>query len=66
MAKFILQGILIVVGLVSLSAAVFNWNWFFNADNAQFSIKALGRQRARICYGLAGVLMILVALFMVR
>ncbi len=65
MEKYILQTILVSMGAVSLLAAVMNWEWFFNAANAQVAVKMMSRRNARLWYGFGGIVAILVALLVV-
>jgi hypothetical protein len=44
-------------------ASILNWNWFFTAQNAQLIVRNVGRRRARLFYGLLGVIMIGMAVF---
>ena len=44
-------------GIVSLLAAVLDWDWFFTAQNTRFIVNRLGRRRARWCYGVLGVVL---------
>lgn len=55
---YLLQGIFILVGLLAILAALFNWDWFFTAHNTQFIVNNVGRSRARLFYALLGLLMI--------
>lgn len=61
--QYFVQGLFAVAGIVSLLAAVLNWNWFFEAQNAQFIVRNVGRQRARLFYGVLGVILIGMAVF---
>ncbi len=45
-------------GIVSLLAAVLDWDWFFTAQNTRFIVRRLGRHRARWCYGVLGVVLL--------
>lgn len=63
MAHYFVQGLFVVAGLVSLLASVFNWNWFFTAQNAQLIVRNVGRPRARLFYGILGLVMISMAVF---
>ena len=47
---YIIQGIFVLVGLLALLAALFNWDWFFTAHNTQFIVANAGRNRARLFY----------------
>ena len=44
-------------GIVSLLAAVLDWDWFFTAQNTRFIVSRLGRRHARWCYGVLGVVL---------
>ncbi|MBQ7553396.1 MAG: immunity 17 family protein [Bacteroidaceae bacterium] len=63
MAKYFMMCIFALAGIVSSLAAAFNWDWFFTAQNAQYAVKRLGRQKARIAYGLLGLLLIAMAVY---
>lgn len=60
---YIIQALFVLVGLLSVLAALFNWNWFFTAHNSQFVVANVGRARARIFYAFIGVLMIATGVF---
>lgn len=60
---YFIQGIFVLVGILSILAAFFNWDWFFTAQNARFFVNQFGRQRARICYALLGGLMIFIGIY---
>lgn len=55
---YLIQAIFVLVGLLSVLAALFNWEWFFTAHNTQFIVSNAGRQRARLFYAILGLLMI--------
>lgn len=55
---YIIQSIFVLVGAVSLLASIFNWEWFFNAQNSQFIVRSLGLNSARIFYAVIGLAMI--------
>lgn len=55
---YLIQGIFVLVGLLAILAALFNWDWFFTANNTQFIVSNVGRRRARLFYAILGVLMI--------
>lgn len=61
--KYLVQGLFIVAGIISILAALFNWNWFFSAQNAQFVVRNIGRKWARIFYGTLGLILIAAAVF---
>lgn len=60
---YIIQGIFVVVGLLAILASLFNWDWFFKAQNTQFIVTNVGRKRARLFYSLLGLLMIGTAVY---
>lgn len=60
---YIIQAIFVTVGLLAVLAALFNWDWFFNARNSQFIVCNVGRSRARLFYALLGLLMIATGIF---
>ena len=59
----IIQGIFVVVGLLAILASLFNWDWFFKAQNTQAIVRNVGRKRARLFYALLGLLMIGTAIY---
>ena len=61
--QYIVQGIFALAGITSLLSSLLNWNWFFTAQNAQLIVRNVGRRRARLFYGLLGVIMIGMAVF---
>lgn len=63
---YIIQGIFALAGIVSVLAAVLDWEWFFTAQNTRFIVRSLGRRRARWCYGLLGVVLVVLAVFFFR
>lgn len=60
---YIVQAIFALGGAVALLAAVFNWEWFFGARNAQSVVRSVGRPRARWFYGVVGALCIGMAVY---
>ena len=61
--QYFVQGIFATAGLIALLASILYWNWFFTAQNAQLIVRNVGRRRARLFYGLLGVIMIGMAVF---
>lgn len=59
----VVQTIFLLAGIIALLASLFDWEWFFTADNAKFLVKRFGRTGARWAYGLAGVLFIAAAIY---
>lgn len=60
---YFVQGLFVLAGIVAILASVLNWNWFFNARNAQLIVRNVGRQRARLFYGVLGLILIGMAVF---
>ena len=60
-----IQGIFAAAGIVSLLAALLDWDWFFTARNTQFIVRNVGRRQARLFYGVLGVILIATAVFFV-
>jgi len=63
MSQYIIQGIFAVAGIVSLLAALLDWDWFFTAQNSQLIVKNVGRKRARLFYGVLGFILISTSVF---
>ena len=61
--QYFVQGIFAIAGLTALLASILTWNWFFTAQNAQLIVRNVGRKRARLFYGLLGIIMIGMAVF---
>lgn len=59
----VIQTIFVIAGITAMLAALFNWDWFFTARNAEFIVKRLGRNGSRILYGTAGLLFIIAAVY---
>lgn len=60
---YIIQALFVLVGLLALLAALFDWDWFFTAQNTQFVVANVGRKQARLFYAVIGVLMIATGVF---
>ncbi|WP_298072991.1 immunity 17 family protein [uncultured Bacteroides sp.] len=65
MSQYLIQGIFAVAGIISLLAALLDWNWFFTAHNTQFIVRNVGRRQARLFYGVLGLILIATAVFFV-
>ena len=63
MAKYFMMIIFAVTGLTSALASIFNWDWFFTAQNAQYAVKRFGRQQSRLIYGLLGMALVAMAVY---
>ena len=55
----------VIAGIVSLLAALLDWDWFFTARNTQFVVRNVGRRQARLFYGILGLILIATAVFFV-
>ncbi|NDV59341.1 immunity 17 family protein [Bacteroides sp. 519] len=60
---YVVQGLFLLAGIISVLASLFNWNWFFSARNAQLIVRNVGRNRARLFYGVLGVILMGMAVF---
>ena len=60
---YLIQGIFVLVGLLVVLASLFNWDWFFKAQNTQLLVNNVGRKQARLFYAFLGVLMITTAVY---
>ena len=60
---YTLQAVFVIVGLLSVLAAIFNWDWFFDARNTRFIVAGAGRTRARLFYAALGALMMATGIF---
>ncbi len=61
--QYFVQGLFALAGIVSILAAVLNWDWFFNTQNVQFIVKNVGRKRAQLFYGILGLILVATAIF---
>ncbi|MBP3354232.1 MAG: immunity 17 family protein [Bacteroidales bacterium] len=53
----------LILGVLSIVASLFNFNWFFTSENVRFFVKLFGRNGTRVFYGVAGVLIIYMAYY---
>lgn len=60
---YLIQGIFVLVGLLAILAALFNWDWFFTANNTQFIVNNVGRGGARVFYIVLGLMMIVTGVY---
>ena len=60
---YLIQGIFAFIGILSVLASFFNWDWFFQSQNTQAIVRNVGRNRARLFYAVLGVLMIATAVY---
>lgn len=52
-----------VSGLLSLGASIMDWDWFFQAQNTRWLVTKIGRNPARLVYGILGFALILMSVF---
>ena len=52
-----------ILGVLSISAAIFNFKWFFTSENGKLFVKLFGKKGARIFYGIVGVLVLYMAYY---
>lgn len=50
--------VFIAAGVFAICGAAFNWDWFMLGRKALFLVQVLGRQGARVFYGVIGVVII--------
>ena len=55
---YFLLAIFIALGIFSLIAAIFNFDWYFETSGAATFVNKLGRKGARIFYALLGLALI--------
>lgn len=60
---YFVQGLFVLAGIVALLASLMNWDWFFKARNAQLIVRNVGRPRARLFYGILGLILICMAVY---
>ncbi|MGL4851180.1 MAG: immunity 17 family protein [Phocaeicola sp.] len=60
---YLMQAIFATMGLISILASLFNWEWFFGAQNMQTILSYLGRRGARILYATIGIALIALAAY---
>lgn len=60
---YVLQGLFFLIGTVSFLAACLNWDWFFQSHNISMLVRNGSRNRARLFYGLIGLLLMATGVF---
>lgn len=51
----------VLLGCLSLLAAIANWDWYFKSPNVAIFLKWFGRGGARIFYAILGLLILVMA-----
>lgn len=59
----IVQSIFLLIGAIAVWASLFNKDWLFTAENAQFFVSRLGRKGARWVYGTIGIIFMFAAIY---
>ncbi|MEM7715008.1 MAG: immunity 17 family protein [Cyanobacteria bacterium P01_A01_bin.68] len=54
---------IILMGVFSVAASIFNWDWFFNHPRVRMIVKIVGRQDARLLYKVLGLFQIGLGVF---
>ena len=62
MSPYIVQLLFLIAGIISILAAILDWNWFFNSQNARFFVQYFGRKHARLFYGILGLMLIIMSI----
>ena len=57
-SEYFILVLFIALGLFSIIAAIFNFDWYFKTSGAMTFVNWFGRGGARICYALLGVVLI--------
>jgi len=58
MIRYFIPILFFFTGIISLLAAVLNWDWFFKSKNAQMFISHKNRKKARWFYGILGIMLV--------
>ena len=62
-APYLLNGIYLLTGIITLITAISNANWFYNARSVSLLVKWFGRTSTRLFYGGIGLLLICTSLY---
>ncbi len=55
---------LVAAGIFSICGAAFDWDWFINSRKAAFFVAILGRNGARVFYGILGAALVVLGALM--
>lgn len=58
----IVLSLFLLSGILALTAAIANWEWFFNSKNCRMLTTKLSRRQARWLYGIIGGLILLMTI----
>ncbi|MBP7176300.1 MAG: immunity 17 family protein [Thermoclostridium sp.] len=62
----LLRVLLVLTGLFCIVSSICNWNFFFENRKAYIFVKLLGRNGARIFYGILGIALAVMAFSVIR
>lgn len=54
----------IAAGIFSLLGGINNWDWFMRSFRAGLFVKTIGRQGARVVYGILGIVLITIGVLL--
>lgn len=57
-SEYFILVLFIVLGVFSITAAIFNFDWYFQTSGAMTFVRWLGRKGARVFYALLGLALI--------
>jgi hypothetical protein len=57
-SEYLVLTIFVLTGSISLTAAIFNFDWYFRSRKAATFVENFGRNGARVFYGLLGIALI--------
>ncbi len=58
----IIQTLFLICGIVTIVAAVKDWDWFFTSKNAEPIVSYFGRKKSRWLYGILGTILVSIAI----
>jgi len=56
----IFGGVFILIGLFPIIASIKDWDFFFGSIKARFLVNIVGRNRARVVFGILGIVLMCV------
>lgn len=57
--------LVLIFGIFCISAAIFNWEWFYSSLKINKFLKRIGRTPSRIIYGLIGAILIAIGVYLI-
>lgn len=57
------QLLICAIGLLTILAAVSDWDWYFEHRKSKFFVDLMGRDGARVFYGILGLLIFVLGFF---